>query len=63
MKKTMAIILSLVLIVAFALVVSGCKKAEQPKAPEAPVAAPAAPEKAPAAPEKAPAAPVAPAKK
>ncbi len=55
MKKIIALILSLVLVVAFALTVSGCKKAEEP-AP-AP-AAPAAPAEAPAAPATpAPAAP------
>ena len=51
MKKVIALILSLLLIVAFALTVAGCKKAEAPKpaAPAAPAEAPAAPA-APAAP-------------
>lgn len=59
MKKVIALLLSLLLVAAFALV--GCKKAEEPKAPEAPAPAPApAPEQAPApapapAPEQAPA--------
>ncbi len=54
MKKVIALILSLVLIVAFALTIAGCKKAEEaPKPAEAPVAVPAAP----AAPAEAPAAP------
>ena len=41
MKKVIALILSLLLIVAFALTAVGCKKAEAPKPAEAPVAAPA----------------------
>ncbi|MCX5718084.1 MAG: hypothetical protein NTW44_07270 [Nitrospirae bacterium] len=58
MKKIIALILSLVLVVAFALTVTGCKKAEAPK----PTEAPAAPAAAPAAPA-APVAPAAPAGK
>ncbi|MBT9537533.1 MAG: hypothetical protein IVZ94_05335 [Nitrospirae bacterium] len=51
MKKVIALILSLLLIVAFALTAVGCKKAEAPKPAEAPAAAPAeAPATAPAAP-------------
>ncbi len=54
MKKVLALILSVILLVAFTFSV-GCKKAEEPKAPEAPAPAPA-PEPAPApAPEPAPA--------
>lgn len=54
-KKALALILSLMLLVAFTLSV-GCKKAEEPKAPEAPAApAPApAPEKPAEAPAPAP---------
>ena len=48
-KKVIALILSLLLVVAFALTVAGCKKAEAPKPAETP-AAPAAPAEAPAAP-------------
>ena len=48
MKKIIALILSLVLVVAFALTVSGCKKAEEPAPAPAAPAAPATP--APAAP-------------
>ncbi len=72
MKKIIALVLSLMLLVAFSI---GCKPAEQPKqeapapaapaAPEKPAEAPAAPA-APAAPEKpaeAPKAPAAPAHK
>ncbi|MFN3479782.1 MAG: hypothetical protein ACK415_05285 [Thermodesulfovibrionales bacterium] len=63
MKKVLALLLSLLLVAAFALV--GCKKAEEPKAPEAPAPAPEKPAEAPA-PEKpaeapAPGAPGAPA--
>jgi len=69
MKKIIALVLSLMLLVAFTI---GCKPAEQPKQEAPAPAAPAAPEKpaeapaAPAAPEKpaeAPAAPAAPAHK
>ncbi|MDO8746870.1 MAG: hypothetical protein Q7J70_04305 [Thermodesulfovibrionales bacterium] len=49
-KKVIALILSLLLIVAFALTAVGCKKAEVPKPDEAPVAVPAAPAEAPVAP-------------
>ena len=57
LKKIIALILSLVLVVAFALTIAGCKKAEEPApaTPAAPAEAPAAPAPAPAAP--APAAP------
>ncbi len=55
MKKIIALVLSLMLLVAFSI---GCKPAEQPKQ-EAPAPAPAAPEK----PAEAPAAPAAPAHK
>ncbi len=47
MKKVLALILSLMLLVAFTLTV-GCKKAEEPKAPEAPAPAPAPEQPAPA---------------
>lgn len=50
MKKVIALILSLLLIVAFALTAVGCKKAEAPKPAEAPAAVPAAPAEAPVAP-------------
>ncbi|MDP3049474.1 MAG: hypothetical protein Q8N12_08655 [Thermodesulfovibrionales bacterium] len=61
MKKVIALILSLLLIVAFALTATGCKKAEEaPKPAEAPAAAPA---EAPATAPTAPAAPAAPAGK
>ncbi|MDA8215692.1 MAG: hypothetical protein M0Z64_10520 [Nitrospiraceae bacterium] len=54
MKKVLAFILSLMLLVAFTFAV-GCKKAEEPKAPEAPAPAPApAPEKPAEAPAPAP---------
>ncbi len=60
MKKALALLLSLVLFVAFTFTVA-CKK-EEPKKPEAPaVSAPAAPAPAPGAP--AAPAPAAPAKK
>ena len=52
MKKVIALLLSLLLVAAFALV--GCKKAEEPKAPEAPAPAPEAPAPAPEAPAPAP---------
>lgn len=60
MKKVIVLILSVLLIVAFALTTVGCKKAEEPK-PTAP-AAPEAPPAAPAAPAAPPAAPAAPGK-
>ncbi len=54
MKKILAIILSVMLIVVFAFSM-GCKKAEEPKAPEAPAPAPApAPEQPAPAPAPAP---------
>lgn len=59
-KKVIALILSLLLIVAFALTAVGCKKAEAPKPAEAPATAPA---EAPATAPTAPAAPAAPAGK
>ncbi|MDH5201800.1 MAG: hypothetical protein OEZ31_01455 [Nitrospirota bacterium] len=67
MKKVLAILLSLVLVVAFSFTV-GCQKAEPPKPAPKPAEAPPAPkapEKAPEAtkaPEKAPEAPKAPEK-
>jgi hypothetical protein len=42
-KKVIALILSLVLVVAFALTTAGCKKAEEPKPAPAVPAVPAAP--------------------
>lgn len=47
MKKIIALILSVMLLVVFAFSV-GCKKAEEPKAPEAPAPAPAPAPEAPA---------------
>lgn len=61
LKKIIALILSLVLVVAFALTIAGCKKAEEP-APAAPAPA-AAPAEAPVAPAPATPAPAAPAGK
>ena len=52
MKKAIALVLSLMLVAAFALV--GCKKAEEPAPAPAPAEAPAAPADAPAAPADAP---------
>jgi len=53
MKKVLAFILALMLLVAFTFAV-GCKKAEEPKAPEAPAAPAPAPAPAPEAPAPAP---------
>jgi len=50
MKKVLAIVLSLMLLLVFAI---GCKKADTPKAPEAPKAPAAAPATAPAPADKA----------
>lgn len=62
MKKVLAILLSLVLVVAFSFTI-GCKQAEPPKpAPKPAEAPPATPAEAPKAPEKAPEAPKAPEK-
>ncbi len=46
MKKIIALIFSLLMVVVFAFTVAGCKKAETPK----PAEAPAAPAEAPTAP-------------
>ncbi len=54
MKKFLAILLSVVLLMAFTMAI-GCKKAEETKPAEAP--APAAPQQAPAEQGQAPAAP------
>ena len=63
MKKVIALILSLLLIVAFALTVVGCKKAETPAPEPTAPAEPAAPAEAPATAPAEPAAPAAPAGK
>lgn len=63
LKKIIALILSLVLVVAFALTIAGCKKAEEPAPAPAAPAAPAEAPAAPAAPAPATPAPAAPAGK